>query len=950
MRLLLISLLLSSLASAQSWSAISGTAITAAICPANGASGTQCSVGGTGTFDGCSVNGASYPYQTMCSQVIRAYNGGAARTKAGAEQFIIWGGGHLAYEGNEVYSVDLFGTPTARRLTNPSQYLPSDNTLDCVDTLPDGQPNGRHTNSSMVYVPSLDRVYSLFGSLACGTGKSHGDIWYLDVSLSPPVWNKVTPNPAGIVPSYDTLVIAQGSGVVNSIWDEVTAKIYFTFNYSLYSLNPSDSMITKLSDNGTAIGAAHFSRIVLDSKRRHLWIVGDAYLGGARAIRISIAAGSTYEWEDMAGSMDSSCNTLTTSASGAGLFYDKNRDRFVGWFHNGGSTVWTMNPASLTCISYNAPGSAPPTGDELLSIYNRADYFPTLNKYVVVNDYNQAAYQLTMPINGLGASTIECVDKDGDGYGTGPVGAAPKCTGPDADDDDAAVHTGAEAITKWTTLKNFLAYRGYAPAKFWYLDDGGSDSATCNDTDGITNIGTPCATWAHIVSAGFASGDMVILRAGTYSFQFTPPSGTAGHPTIILAYPGEQPVLSASEAIDMTDEGWLVVDGVKFSGTAGTCPQAIGTYDGTTFSDNVMRRVEATGCTNGLRGGNGIVRFLLEESIFHDNTNHGVYLGARHNSGADNTVRRVISYNNGLTGMQWNGRVTGLLWEQNLTYNNDVTGYSWEMGVTNSTFRNNIALNNSGGLVLFNYPAQYVGDTTCGPSGTDTCTCSPQNLGTICPYSQTGNVIENSTFYVAQLDRTGASNVTAAAINVGKSHDCSGEALCDATTLGGNTYRNLLVMTYGSSVYMPMRFDQYGSGSLPTSTFQNITYWQNSGSTDAWGYRYVENGNSWLEYDCSTIGAIMTTGSVSGCSNADPLFTAHDPTWYNALASYNLRPAASSPAIGASSAGVTLDWAGSARSLTAPTIGAYEVQAGAPGGSGGSTLGGKVTTGGKVIR
>src|SRR6185369_1851625 len=47
-------------------------------------------------------------------------------------------------------------------------------------------------------------------------------------------------------------------------------------------------------------------------------------------------------------------------------------------------------------------------------------------------------------LNGLGGSTLTCLDQDGDGYGVGPG-----CSGVDADDSDATVHTAAQGIAKY---------------------------------------------------------------------------------------------------------------------------------------------------------------------------------------------------------------------------------------------------------------------------------------------------------------------------------------------------------------------------------------------------------------------------------------------------------------------------------------------------------------------
>ncbi len=74
-------------------------------------------------------------------------------------------------------------------------------------------------------------------------------------------------------------------------------------------------------------------------------------------------------------------------------------------------------------------------------------------------------------LQGLGASTYTCVDRDGDGYGR------PGCTGPDADDTDSTLHTGAQGVTKYGTLTTFLSRLGYTPAHIYYLATAAGPSA-----------------------------------------------------------------------------------------------------------------------------------------------------------------------------------------------------------------------------------------------------------------------------------------------------------------------------------------------------------------------------------------------------------------------------------------------------------------------------------------
>src|SRR5262245_34210281 len=129
--------------------------------------------------------------------------------------------------------------------------------------------------------------------------------------------------------------------------------------------------------------------------------------------------------------------------------------------------------------------------------------------------------------NGLGASTFNCVDVDGDGYGVGEG-----CTGRDADDLDATIHTGAEAVTKYGTLTAFLSKLGYDPTNIYYISTSGTDTGSppaCKN-----NSAAPCATFGFVDNF-LAADDMVIWRTGTYTEGISLVSGSSGSPTIYMA-------------------------------------------------------------------------------------------------------------------------------------------------------------------------------------------------------------------------------------------------------------------------------------------------------------------------------------------------------------------------------------------------------------------------------
>ena len=150
--------------------------------------------------------GENYNYYTLCPNVINAWSGGIADTSR--NRMIIWGGGHQNYSGNEVFSLNLNANPPAfTLLTEPSFFNPNNQV--CPDANADGTPVSRETYDGLVYLPTVDRMFSFAGDKApCATDS--GTTWTLDLSVSPPVWHLMDPvngfNPAALA--------ANGSGSV----------------------------------------------------------------------------------------------------------------------------------------------------------------------------------------------------------------------------------------------------------------------------------------------------------------------------------------------------------------------------------------------------------------------------------------------------------------------------------------------------------------------------------------------------------------------------------------------------------------------------------------------------------------------------------------------------------------------------------------------------------------
>jgi hypothetical protein len=270
------------------------------------------------------------------------------------------------------------------------------------------------------------------------------------------------------------------------------------------------------------------------------------------------------------------------------------------------------------------------------------------------------------------------------------------------------------------------------------------------------------------------------------------------------------------------------------------------------------------------------------------------------------------------------------VFDQLLSYNNGIAGLTLEMGVSNSFARSNVLFNNAGGqFVIFNYP----GD--CPSQG---------GSSAICPYDQTGNLFENNTIYQTGNDSfSGGSTGSGCPTGI---FDCQQPAIVVNNTtnplagnLGGNTFRNNIVVNYGySNHYPPIVFEDNQGGAagcgtscqswLATSTFTGLVAYQVDGNNGAgvigagWGTNF-----GYKPYTCAQTSSIT---NMSNCINGDPMFVAASPSYWNSVGTFNFQLQQGSPAFHAgTTAGLpAYDIVGNTFA-SAPSIGAYEY-AGAP--------------------
>ena len=310
-------------------------------------------------------NDSSIQGSSGCAAVISAWGGGTADTKR--SRLLIWGGGHSDYYGNEVYALDL-NALTMSRIINPT----SNPTL-CVPEQPDGHPSSRHTYYDLAYMATADKMFSFGGAPACQTGIGSSDTWTLDLPTLG--WHRQDPTTGGTNPSG-----APGLAVV--AYDPNTNLVFVEDLSNLYSFNLSTNTYTML---GPVNGVDYHQSGVIDPTRKLLFLVG-----GGQLWAINIAAGSNYALQDWS-SQVSGCGSLLSSGY-PGLAFDTKQSLVVGW--TGGNSVLQFNPSTKACttVTYSGgPGQSQGNGTN-----GRFAYFPSLNLFAVVNDWQENAYSLRL--------------------------------------------------------------------------------------------------------------------------------------------------------------------------------------------------------------------------------------------------------------------------------------------------------------------------------------------------------------------------------------------------------------------------------------------------------------------------------------------------------------------------------------------------------------------------
>jgi hypothetical protein len=374
------------------------------------------SLQGSGACPPNFFGGDSFQFNYYCGNVIRAWSGAVADTVA--NRLIIWGGGHNNYYGNEFYSVNLTANPvTLTRLNDPTVPTNANNRTNCVEAIPPGSsgfaPNSRESYGGMAFIAEVNRFFVTGGSLGCLSGGGSNNTWTIslnNLSNSTPWQHEdiglTGPGPASL-----------GGGRYGNVaaHDPNTGLVFLSDAGAIYTYNYQANTYSRITAPFGFTTDIYLSGAI-DPNRKLFVLVGGCTGGtcnpgsGVFVADISNPASTTQQDWTAATMTDPNCAEFLSggvnpiNSGNPGITFDSVADDFVGWPNQGNNvyimTLDTVNKR-LTCQKKtfangppnSAQGESPNTS---WGTYGRFQYFPGLDAFVLVNDWNIPAYILRL--------------------------------------------------------------------------------------------------------------------------------------------------------------------------------------------------------------------------------------------------------------------------------------------------------------------------------------------------------------------------------------------------------------------------------------------------------------------------------------------------------------------------------------------------------------------------
>ncbi len=329
-----------------------------------------------------------------CSAVMADWSGGLFDTKR--NRFVIQGGGHNGYYGNEIYAIDLNANPIATVLVKDAAHGSAvSNVTTCPEAYLDGTPDSRHTYNGHVYLAKQD-LYMLYSGSKANCGSFSNGMWYFDPNTL--AWTQISVSGAAPNP-------AQNGSVAETAYDPTTGNVYeVEANTGVFwKYDPVAKVWTSLA-NITGCSALNGTTAIDDGRRLYFCI------GNGGFNKISLNAPYTATALSASG-----CGNLK-SINAPGFTYDPVQKLMVGWA--GGNTAYLYNPDTDSCATATYSGG--PTTIQANGTFGRFQYSPAGGVFIVANSVDTSVYTLRLTassgtgssgpvISGVGVSGITTV-------------------------------------------------------------------------------------------------------------------------------------------------------------------------------------------------------------------------------------------------------------------------------------------------------------------------------------------------------------------------------------------------------------------------------------------------------------------------------------------------------------------------------------------------------------
>ena len=329
----------------------------------------------------CPGGSCSYSAVEGQAAVLDDWNGGAFATRYGARGgYIVWGGGHNGYFGNEVY---VFSLDTLRwnRLSEP---VANPVCNQATGELQDSSPCAAHTYDYLDYHPGTNSFVEL-GSASNhnvgGAGSPRVHLFNLDTRH----WRAGAENYANF------LTHTAASSAYDPSRDVFWLVPTYNRPFAQYDPNANNgagtwrqySDVNVELDHVSAIDPTRDLFVTLDPRGSDHVIVHDLTNPSAAAVNVTTTGDQT----------------LQTSGGAAGWEWDPVSHKFVGWM--GGSYVFTLTPPTGAWrtgtwtwerVQAASSNTVQPTAPNANGTYGRWRYVPSANAFIVVNRINEPVF------------------------------------------------------------------------------------------------------------------------------------------------------------------------------------------------------------------------------------------------------------------------------------------------------------------------------------------------------------------------------------------------------------------------------------------------------------------------------------------------------------------------------------------------------------------------------